>query len=307
MLTTSTAIGLLGRALLVAAAIGMSAQASAQSGVYVPARTPDGQPDFQGMWGGGTLTIEPGYDGNLGTGYYQEFFPTGANIAPGSGRAGAVGAGAARAGGPPPLPRIRTDDPKGRIPFQPWARDRKEANFKTIYKPGGPESLDYVDPVARCLPTGVPRSSYISIGGYQILQTPGYITFLGEWNHQYRVVPLDGRPHVGPKVRTWMGDPRGRWEGNTLVVETTNSNGRTWLDHMGSIHTADLKVIERYTMTDPKTIAYEITLEDPKAFTRPWKLIGALDRTTEEGFELIEYACHEGNARSMESYTGNNR
>lgn len=268
---------------------------------YSPPRTSDGQPDFQGLWGGGSLTIEPGYDGNLGTGYYQQFFPTGANI---------TQSGAA-APPPPPdarecypgcaTPRVQTDMPDGTIPYVPAARAKKEANFKMIYNPSGAQRLEDTDPVSRCLPSGVPRASYIGVGGYQILQVPGYVVFLGEWNHLYRVIPLDKRPHIGANIRLWMGDARGRWEGNTLVVETTNSNGRTWLDHMGSIHSDNLRVTERYTMTTPNRISFELTLDDPKVFSRPWKLNGALDRTTEKNFELLEYACHEGNGRTLES------
>ena len=247
---------------------------------YSPPRTPDGQPDFQGMWGGSSLTIEPGYDGNLGTGYYQQFFPTGENTRQ-------------DAGPPPPdarecypgcaTPRVQTDTPDGTIPYLPAARATKELNYKTIYNPLGADRLEDADPVSRCLPAGVPRASYVGVGGYQILQSPGYVVWLGEWNHLYRVIPLDGRPHVGSNVRLWMGDSRGRWEGNTLVVETTNVNGRTWLDHMGSIHSDSLRVIERYTMTGPDSITFEITLDDPKVFSRPWKLTGVLKQDNRGG------------------------
>ena len=266
---------------------------------YSPPRTPEGQPDIQGVWHGGGLTIEPGYDGNRGTGWYQDFFPTDAT-------ARETRASSDRR---PPVASVPPDDrfvigggaetPDRRIPYQPWARERKEANFAAIYEGG--KTLEYYDPVARCLPTGVPRAAYVGIGGYQVFQPPGYVIIFGEWNHQYRVIPLDGRPHVGPRIRLWNGDSRGRWEGNTLIVETTNLTDRTWLDHMGSIHSEALRVVERYTPVDADTLRYEMRLEDEKAFVQPWTLTLFLRRGS-PGEELLEYACHEGNARSMESY-----
>lgn len=277
---------------------GQAAQAGAQAGRL--RRTPDGQPDIQGYWSGGGLTIEPGYDGNLGTGYYQDFFPDGATVG------GAQGAPSAApvAVGQAPSPRrgLHAVTPDGRIPFQPWARDQKEANFKKIYDPKGAEKFEEVDTVARCLPTGAPRGSYIGIGAYQVFQPRGYVVIFGEWNHQYRIIPLDSRPHVGKDIRLWMGDSRGRWEGNTLVVEVLNSRGDTWLDHMGSIHTDGLRVTERFEVVDAQNIRYAATLDDPKAFSRPWDVALTWTRVTEKGFELLEYACHEGNS-SLENYT----
>ena len=289
--------------LAVAGSIAAEEQGATQTPTgYTPLRTPDGQPDIQGVWHGGGLTVESGYDGNRGTGWYQDFFPT----------------GAATSGSRPtseeqrqPAASVGPDDdrfvigsgaqtPDRRIPYRPWARERKESNFAAIY--AGGTSLEEYDPVARCLPTGVPRAAYIGIGGYHFFQPPGYVVIFGEWNHQHRVIPLDGRAHVGPDIRLWNGDSRGRWEGNTLIIETSNLTDRTWLDHMGSIHTEDLRVVERYTPIDADTLRYEARLEDEEAFVQPWTLTLSL-RRGEPGEELLEYACHEGNARSMESYS----
>ncbi len=115
----------------------------------------------------------------------------------------------------------------------------------------------------------------------QILQPPGHVVFLAGFNHSYRVVPLDGRPHLPENVKLFMGDSRGRWEGNTLIVDVTNNNDKTWLDVIGSFHSDALHVVERFTVVDARTINYEATIEDPKVYTRPWKLALVLERIHE--------------------------
>jgi hypothetical protein len=135
---------------------------------------------------------------------------------------------------------------------------------------------------------------------YQITQTPGYVFILYEMIHEPRIIPLDGRPHVPSNVRQWNGDSRGHWEGNTLVVDTTNYNNQ------GSIATnaasgrikgipqsEALHVVERFTRTDADTIMYEATIEDPDVYTKPWKI--AIPLTRDDGYKIYEYACHEGN------------
>jgi hypothetical protein len=112
--------------------------------------------------------------------------------------------------------------------------------------------------------------------------------------HEARVVPLDGRPHVGRNVHMYMGDARGHWEGRTLVVDSTNFTDRTGLGGGGSSHSENLHLVERFTPTAPGVIRYEFTVDDPATYTRPWKV--ALDLTTKRGYGMIyEYACHEGN------------
>ena len=113
------------------------------------------------------------------------------------------------------------------------------------------------------------------------------------FSHSPRVIPLDGRPHLGPNIRLWQGDARGRWEGNTLVVETTNSNAK-WLDVSGDFHSDALRVVEHFSFVSPDLIRYEATIEDPKVFTGPWTIGLTLRRNTEPGFELWEEACVEG-------------
>ena len=126
---------------------------------------------------------------------------------------------------------------------------------------------------------------------YQIVQSPGYVTILVEMIHDARIIPIgpiDSRPHVDSKVRQWMGDSRGHWEGNTLVVETTNFNDKTRFQRAG----ANMHLVERFTRTAPDTVTYEFTVTDPSAFARPWTAQIPMKRT--DG-PIIEYACNEGN------------
>ena len=123
---------------------------------------------------------------------------------------------------------------------------------------------------------------------YQILQAPGYVVILIEMIHDVRIIPVDGRPHASPSIRQWMGDSRGRWDGKTLVVTTTNFTGKT--SFRGS--SENLKIVERFTRVDAHTIDYEFTIDDPASFSRPWT--AAIPMTKTQG-PIFEYACHEGN------------
>ena len=131
------------------------------------------------------------------------------------------------------------------------------------------------------LPTGYNNN-------YQIVQIPGYVVILVEMIHDARVIPLDGRPHLGPGVRQWLGDSRGHWEGNTLVVDTTNFNGKAAFRGSGE----NLHLSERFTLTDTDTIRYEFTVDDPTTFTRPWSAEIPMRKTHGP---MYEYACNEGN------------
>jgi hypothetical protein len=136
--------------------------------------------------------------------------------------------------------------------------------------------------------------------GNQIVQGPGYVVLRNEMIHESRVIPVDGRPHVSPSIRMVMGDSRGRWEGNDLVVETTNftdkdaigSNGAGYPGDPG-YHSDQLKVIERFTRTSDKTMDYKITVIDEKTWVKPWTILIQLDRN--DDYQMLEYACHEGN------------
>jgi hypothetical protein len=130
---------------------------------------------------------------------------------------------------------------------------------------------------------------------FRILYTQGYVVILYEHNHTHREIPMDGRPHLNDKIRLWMGDSRGRWEGDTLVVDTTHFNGKMWFDIIGNFQSDALHVVERFTFENPDRIYYEATIEDPKLYTKPWKLAVPLLRVKDPSHELFEWACHEGN------------
>jgi hypothetical protein len=116
-----------------------------------------------------------------------------------------------------------------------------------------------------------------------------------EYSHSYRIIATGGNQHIADTVRLWQGNSRGRWEGNTLVVDVRNTNGLAWLDNAGNFVSDALHVVERLTMVDSDTIHYEARLEDPKVYTRAWTMVSALVRNKERGFEVWEQACHEGN------------
>ena len=143
-------------------------------------------------------------------------------------------------------------------PYQPWALAFAKERFEGHFNPT-PETLD---PSARCFLHGVPRA--IINREFEIFQPAGHFVFLNMAHHTYRDVPLDGRPHIRAAMKLWMGDSRGRWEGNTLVVDVTNQNDQTWLDIVGDFHSDAIHVVERLTPVGPNTINYEATIEDPK-------------------------------------------
>jgi len=169
----------------------------------------------------------------------------------------------------------------GEIPYQPWAVARKAENFA---------KRRTADPAeAECYLPGVPRATYMPFP-FQIVQTPKLVAVTYEFAHALRTIPMDGSAH-GDLTDTWMGDSRGRWEGNTLVVDVTNFNDRTWFDRAGNFHSDALHVVERYTLADSDHIQYEATIEDPKVFTRPWKISMPLYRRRDQNVKLLEYEC----------------
>ena len=124
----------------------------------------------------------------------------------------------------------------------------------------------------------------------QLVQTPGYVAILNEMIHEHRIVPLDGRPHIHDDIRQWNGDTRGHWEGNTLVVDTTNF---TDTQEFRGVRQGTLHLVERFTRVDATTIDYEVTIDDPTMWTRPWTFL--LPWQKDDSYEMFEYACHEGN------------
>jgi hypothetical protein len=187
------------------------------------------------------------------------------------------------------------DPVDGRIPpMTPEAQARvaampPERTSSTDGTWNGPEDFDLYD---RCITRGLPGSMMPHVYGnsYQIVQSPGYVAIRYEMIHETRVIPLDGRPHLTQNIRLFMGDARGRWEGKTLIVETTNfSPGTTYRN--GNSKT--FRLIERFTPVAPNTVAWSVTIDDPKTWTRPWTF--AMNLTKDETQPPFEYACHEGN------------
>jgi hypothetical protein len=174
------------------------------------------------------------------------------------------------------------DPTDGSLPYQAWAR----AEAKNRAEP----YRGYDDPTAHCFVAGVPRTQYVP-QPVQILQPPGYVVMLFE-RMQWRHIPLDGRAHLPDHLRLWQGDSVGRWEGDTLVVETRNTNGKAWLNEVGDVITHAATIVERYTPVSATRVMYRATVSDPIAYTRPWTIEVPLNKENEE---LLEVACHEDN------------
>jgi len=187
------------------------------------------------------------------------------------------------------------DPPNGRIPALTPEGEKRAAAQRENRGRGLPASYQDFSTYIRCISRGVAASILPAIygNGTRIVQAPGYVVIQNEMIHESRVVPLGRRPHVGAGVRSWMGDSRGHFEGDTLVIETTNLNGRTGVGGFGAVQSADAKLIERLTRVDAGTIRYELTVNDPAIYTQPWTLRLNLD--TKPGYEIYEYGCHEGN------------
>ena len=293
-----------------------AAQSTTARTPWTPPRTVDGQPDLQGTWTNATITpferpaslrdkaflteaeaeaLErqaatarrdddaPPRSGDVGS-YNQIWFDSGDRVIS-SRRTSLV-----------------VDPPDGRVPLRPEAeaaRDYSKAHER--------DSYEFMSVWDRCITRSVPGGMFPAgyNNAYQIVQTPGYVVIHYEMIHEARIIPVDNRPHLPDRVRLWNGDPRGRWDGNTLVVETTNYNDKGWIATQaaagrikGIPQTDSLHVIERFTLVDPNTIEYQATIEDPKMFTRPWTISIPLHR--DPTYRIYEYACHEGN-RAVEN------
>ena len=168
----------------------------------------------------------------------------------------------------------------GEIPYQPWAAARQQENYANRLTE---------DPVRKCYLPGVPRITYMPFP-FRILQTPDHVVVTYEYAHAVRIIYTDGSPHPLPND-FWMGDSRGHWDGDTLVVDNTHFNGLTWFDAAGNFHSDQLHVVERYTPITPYHVDYEVTIEDPEVFTRPWTMRMPLYRRMEAGLQLLDYDC----------------
>jgi hypothetical protein len=300
---------------LEAPALGQSA------GTYRTPRTPWGDPDIQGIWPGnmGVPMQRPVDFGERSTLTDEEFARKEAQAraqaeadarefdAPGT----PIGVGPpshwTERGKPTRQASLIVDPENGRLPaLTPEAEKRRREANGGRGLPGewrgdaaSPEDLNIY---YRCITRGL-LGSIIPVvygNGNEIIQGPGYVLLRQEMIHESRVIPLDGSPHPSPSIRSYMGDSRGHWEGSTLVVETTNftdkvaigSNGAGYPGDPG-YHSEALRVIEHFTRIDANTLQYEATIDDPKTWVRPWTISMPLVR--DPGYQLFEYACHEGN------------
>jgi hypothetical protein len=292
--------------LLVLAALPLAAQAPSAKTWPVP-RTPDGKPDLQGVWTSATLTpLERPTDlGNKQFFTKEEAARWTTQFLQANNRDRRDGSAQVDVGraynefwfsrGDTVVPTLRTsliiDPPDGKIPaLTPDGRERAAARAEAqrLHPADGPEDRSLAE---RCINWPVAGPPMIPGGynnNYQIVQGPGYVTIVVEMIHDARTIPTDGRAHLPATVRQWMGDPRGHWEGNTLVVDTTNFTDKTNFRGSGE----NLHLVERFTRTAPDQLMYEFTVNDPASFTRAWTAQIPMAKT--DG-PLFEYACHEGN------------
>jgi hypothetical protein len=193
-----------------------------------------------------------------------------------------------------------TDPADGRIPALTPAAQQRQAAARAVAQrpPAAPEDMSNS---YRCITTGVPKLGGLYGSGhfsyYQIFQTRDYVVIATETIHDARIIPLDGRPHISEGVKQWNGDSRGRWDGNTLVVDTTNFSPKS--NFMGS--TDSLHLVERFTRVSSDTVHYEITISDPTTWTKPWTALLPMKQTSEQ---IYEFACHEGNLVIMHGMFG---
>ena len=238
----------------IAEAVGEGGQAAA----YQAPRAADGKPNLNGIWQA------------LGTAHWD--------VEGHAARPGPVVALGALGAIPGGLGVVEG----GEIPYQPWAAAKKQENF---------DNWLTADPAVKCYMPGVPRATYMAFP-FQIVQTPEYILIAYEFASASRVVYMN-RPDFEAPVDSWMGHSRGRWEGETLVVDVTSQVPDTWFDSAGNFHSNAVHVVERYTAVSPNALMYEATIEDPNVFTRPWTIRMPLYRRLEENVQLLEFKCVE--------------
>jgi hypothetical protein len=276
---------------------------------WTPTRTPDGQPDLQGVWTNATLTpferptelagkatiteeeaagIEkrasenrvdrpprPGDPGN----YNQVFFDGGTTWL--STRQSS----------------LVVDPPNGRVRLTASAEAQREYDLAHVA-----DSYEYQTSWERCITRGFPAGMFPAgyDNAYQIVQTAGYVMILSEMIHEARIIPVDGRPHLPQSIRQWNGDSVGHWKGDTLVVDTINFNGKgnvatsAATGRIRGIHESEaLHVVERFKRVDANTLSYEVTIDDPALYLAPWTV--SMPFTKDAEYRIYEYACHEGN------------
>lgn len=297
------------------ASLAKSASVSKHAGakptaVWTPSHTPDGQPDLEGIWNNSTITPlqrprdlagkeffteqeaaeyqrkmladldtdrrDPNPEADVNRSYNELFRERGGVVA-----------------------TLRTslivDPPDGRIPpLTESARKRETARAADRRKRGPADSWTDRNLAERCITRGAPKLPGGYNNNFQIYQPPGYVVIFNEMIHETRIVPLDGRPHAGKEIRLWLGDSRGHWEGDTLVIDTTNFNDKIVGNNFNCCGASgeNLHVVERLTRVSADRIDYRYTVDDPSTYTRPWT--AEVPMIKSDG-PIYEYACHEGN------------
>ncbi len=296
--------------LLVGAVMAMSAVAQSHT-AYTPPRTPDGQPDLQGIWTNGTVTPFERPAALAGKAFFTEqeaaAYERQMASARNSDHRGATAEQDLASAynnrwydwGSKVVKTRRTsmilDPPDGRIPALTAKGKEMQREWAERQRglPAGPEDIGLAE---RCIvfPTaGPPMLPYAYNNNYRILQARNFVAITIEMVHDVRIIPTDGSPHLAPSVRQWLGDSRGHWEGNTLVVDTTNFNGKNRFGpFFAYVADENYRVTERFTRTDSDTILYQFTIDDPTIYVRPFT--GELTMSRTPG-PTYEYACHEGN------------
>jgi hypothetical protein len=287
----------------------------AQQRPYSPPLTPWGHPDIQGIYTNKDETNTPLERPDQLQGKSIDAFSAAdlANLAKqrqaqAAKIAGGIGGSETGAGpthwyehlqGSGSRPWLIVNPPDGKLPaFTPQGAKR-EAAFAALHGARGGEGLadswEQRSLYDRCITRGLPGSMMPAIYGnaYEIVQTPDSVAIRYEMIHETRVIPLDGRPRLAPSIRQYLGDARGRWEGTTLVVETTNFTDRTHAAYNSRYNSEQYRLIERFTPTGPTTVQWEATIDDPETWVRPWTF--AMPLTRDDSQQVFEYACHEGN------------
>jgi hypothetical protein len=304
--------------------------ARSTDGIYHVSRTSWGDPDLQGTWPGTAMVGIPlQRDEKLGTRNLltdEEFVARESQFARQAeqdnadfefetavGVPGDVGSPTSppphwlERGQPQRQASLIVDPPNGRLPVLTEQAQQRQAALRAARASRGPAD-SYTDRSLydRCITRGLAGSMMPAIynAGNVITQSPGYVAIMNEMIHETRIVPLDGRPHTNAAIKMWLGDSRGRVEGDTLVVETTNFTDRTGVgvNGGGQRHSEALTITERYTRVADDLIEYEMAVEDPQTWTAPWTMQFPLKRDDEYG--MFEYACHEGNLSMFNILSG---
>ena len=256
---------------------------------FVPGRTPDGQPDLRGMW--------------------VNFDSTPFEAPPAAGESNGAPIPSAPGINPPafwadhdsPMKAARrsmvVDPPSGRVPVMKWAEDRRAYDLDHTQ-----DHEVHQTSWERCITRGMPAGMFPAgyNNAYEFIQTPGFVVIRYEMIHNARIIPLDARPKLSEKIRQWDGEPRGHWDGTTLVVESSNYNDKGMIATSaatqrirGIPQTEALHVVERFTPVDANTIMYRATIEDKNVYTKPWSV--EIPLTRDSKYQIFEYACQEGN------------